>query len=159
MQTKLLTFKTHVLFFLLLCTCIGIFFAFIFQEYWNRIQSEYIEAPFPVGPAFLYVFCSLSYLLQGLSFCIISEHSKKTDYSSAFYLFWIQFVLGLLWLGTFFGLKLFGTALFFIFTTFILLAFTFSIFKKINSIAAYLLVPYAGLLIFVDIFNIWYFIF
>lgn len=158
MPQKLSVFKTHILLFLLLCVAAGILFAFTLEEYWNKIQYENTYLELPVSSVFLYIFCVLSYLLQGLAFGTVAEHPQKKMYETAVLLFWAQFVLGLLWLGIFFGLRFFGTALFDLFTAFILLTLTFSTFRKIDLLSAYMLVPYGCLLIFVGALNIWFFL-
>lgn len=158
MPQKLSVFKTHILLFLLLCVAAGVLFAFTLEEYWNKIQYENTYLELPVSSVFLYIFCVLSYLLQGLAFGIVAEHPQKKMYETAVLLFWAQFVLGLLWLGIFFGLRFFGTALFDLFTAFILLTLTFSTFRKIDLLSAYMLVPYGCLLIFVGALNIWFFL-
>lgn len=158
MPKKLSVFKTHILLFLLLCVAAGVLFAFTLEEYWNKIQYENMYLELPVSSVFLYIFCVLSYLLQGLAFGIVAEHPQKKMYETAVLLFWAQFVLGLLWLGIFFGLRFFGTALFDLFTAFILLALTFSTFRKIDLLSAYMLVPYGCLLIFIGALNIWFFL-
>ena len=158
MPQKLSVFKTHILLFLLLCVAAGVLFAFTLEEYWNKIQYENTYLELPVSSGFLYIFCVLSYLLQGLAFGIVAEHPQKKMYETAVLLFWAQFVLGLLWLGIFFGLRFFGTALFDLFTAFILLTLTFSTFRKIDLLSAYMLVPYGCLLIFVGALNIWFFL-
>ena len=155
MPQKLSVFKTHILLFLLLCVAAGVF---TLEEYWNKIQYENTYLELPVSSVFLYIFCVLSYLLQGLAFGIVAEHPQKKMYETAVLLFWAQFVLGLLWLGIFFGLRFFGTALFDLFTAFILLTLTFSTFRKIDLLSAYMLVPYGCLLIFVGALNIWFFL-
>ncbi len=158
MPQKLSVFKTHILLFLLLCVAAGVLFAFTLEEYWNKIQYENTYLELPVSSVFLYIFCVLSYLLQGLAFGTVAEHPQKKMYETAVLLFWAQFVLGLLWLGIFFGLRFFGTALFDLFTAFILLTLTFSTFRKIDLLSAYMLVPYGCLLIFVGALNIWFFL-
>ena len=158
MPQKLSVFKTHILLFLLLCVAAGVLFAFTLEEYWNKIQYENTYLELPVSSVFLYIFCVLSYLLQGLAFGIVAEHPQKKMYETAVLLFWAQFVLGLLWLGIFFGLRFFGPALFDLFTAFILLTLTFSTFRKIDLLSAYMLVPYGCLLIFVGALNIWFFL-
>ena len=158
MPQKLSVFKTHILLFLLLCVAAGVLFAFTLEEYWNKIQYENTYLELPVSSVFLYIFCVLSYLLQGLAFGIVAEHPQKKMYETAVLLFWAQFVLGRLWLGIFFGLRFFGTALFDLFTAFILLTLTFSTFRKIDLLSAYMLVPYGCLLIFVGALNIWFFL-
>lgn len=158
MPKKPFVFKTHILLLLLLCVGAGGLYAFTLEEYWNKIRYKdfYLEQPFP--PVFLYVFCILSYLMQGLAFALVSEHSKKVLYETAVPLYSAQFVLGILWLGIFFGLRFFGTALADLFIAFILLILTFATFKKLNPVAAYMLVPYACLLVFTGLANIWFFL-
>ncbi|MGN1080204.1 MAG: TspO/MBR family protein [Alphaproteobacteria bacterium] len=158
MPKKLPVFKTHILLFLLLCLCAGVLFAFTLEEYWNKIQYENMYLELPVPPVFLYIFCVLSYLLQGLAFGIVSEHSKKMVYETAVLLFWTQFILGILWPGIFFGLRFFGMALTDLFIAFMLLIFTFATFRKIDLLAAYMLIPYGCLLIFISALNAWFFL-
>lgn len=158
MPQKIPVFKTHILLFLLLCVAAGVLFAFTLEEYWNKIQYENMYLELPVSPVFLYIFCLLSYLMQGLAFGIISEHPKKMMYETAVLLFWAQFILGLLWPGIFFGLRFFGTALTDLFAAFILLTLTFAAFRKIDLLSAYMLVPYGCLLILIGALNIWFFL-
>ncbi len=158
MLQKLPNFKIHMTLILLLCLGTGILFAFVTQEYWNKIQYENMNPENRIPSFFLYGFCLLSYLFLGLSFGIISEHSKKKAYKTAVLLFWLQFILIFLWPGIFFGLQFFGTALTDLFIAFMLLIFTFSAFRKIDIIAAYMLLPYGCLLIFFSMINAWFFI-
>ncbi len=158
MPLKRFNFKPAARLFLLLCVCIGGLFAFVMKEYWNTVQYKDMPLQLP-GVSVLYIICIFSYLTQGISFGIMTNHSQKAVYETAVLLFWGQFILGILWPGIFFGLKFFGLALVDLFAAFILMIFTFSLFRKIDLIAAYLLVPLGAFLIFIAMLNAWFYIF
>ena len=143
---------------LLLCALSGLFFAFIVQEHWAKIQYQAIRETFPFSIALFYFFCLFSYLLQGYALILLSGYSKRSLYRTAVPLFWGQFILNLLWLGLFFGLKFFGLALFEIFITFILLLITFFLFRAIQIKAAVLLIPAGLLSAATGLLNAWFFI-
>ena len=149
-------FQTSLI--LLLCLLSGLFFAFIVEEHWSRIQSPSMPEEFPFSKTFFYLFCCFSYILQGYALLLLSGHSRKSLYKTAVPLFWGQFVLSLLWLGFFFGLKFFGLALFENFITFMLQVATFSFFRAIQIKAAALLIPAGFLSAATDLINAWFFV-
>ena len=144
--------------FALMFTIIGYFFAFLTEQNWENIQYSTMKLPFPFPSGLFYTICILAYLLQGVCIGIIFKHSRKLFYDISLMFFWAQFCLVILWLLLFFEFHFFGTALFELITASILLTFTFASFKKVNLIAAYLLLPYGGLIIMSIAFNVWFFL-
>lgn len=158
MLEKSLNRKLYAAFLLTLCLFTGFFFAFIWEKYWPKIQYADDPLNFPISAPIFYFFCILSYLIQGVSFIILSEHRKKTYYEVAFLLFWTQFFLSVLWLGAFFGLKQFGLALSILMMTFGALCATFYFMRTVHTTAAFLLIPAGILITWMGIFNAWFFV-
>ena len=149
----------HDVFILFLCACTGIFFAFIWDHYWVRIQLKEYPTDFPFSPAFFYLFCTVCYLFEGGAYIILSKHSKKFPYGTGITLFWLQFFLNILWLEVFFGLKFFGTALVIVFFSFMILLGAYYFFRFIKTSAAFMLLPAEALIAVTAFFNAWFFLF
>lgn len=154
MPKKLTSFKPHVYLFIFMCLCAGVLFAFVLEQNWHTPRIEQIAPPFPVPGAAFYIICILTYLCQGVAFAIVSEHPRRTFYELGVSLFWGQFILGIFWLGIFFGMESIGLALFDIFAAFFMILFSFGAFKNIDLRAALLLVPQGFLTMFLAFINI-----
>ena len=157
-MTKILSSKATPYLFFVFFTFAGFLFAFVTETYWEKIQYENMSLELPFSFIFLYIFCIIAYLMQGSAVYFILQHSKKSLQDTTVYLFWTQFILGLLWLGLFFHLRFFGIAFFDLMVAFILLIFSFSSFRSIDLKSAYMLVPYGLLLVFMGLMNIWFFL-
>ncbi|MBR1778112.1 MAG: tryptophan-rich sensory protein [Alphaproteobacteria bacterium] len=156
MPETLSNFKIRSAPLLLLCACTGVFFAFILEQYWPKIQADRMTLKFPISSAVFYIFCISAYLMQGLAFLFLSAHSKRAFYETAFLLFWAQFILSVLWLGLFFGLKLFGLAFFELLSVLLILSAAFYFFRAIKKTISYLLLPSYCLLLILVILNAWF---
>lgn len=143
---------------LLFCTAAAVLFAFVTGECWPRIQYADDQLIFPLSMPVLYAFCLIAYPAQGAAFVLIARHPQKLTFDLGVMLFGAQFCTGLLWLGVFFGLQLFGVALALILVTLLLLFATFAAFKPISFKAACLLAPYGCLIAFAGFLNIWFFL-
>ncbi len=150
--------KPQSLLTLLVCAAAAVLFAFVTGECWPRIQYAGDPLNFPMSASVFYAFCLIAYLAQGAAFVLIARHPQKLTFDLGVMLFGAQFVTGLLWLGVFFGLELFGVALAVILVTLLLLFATFAAFKPINVKAACLLAPYGCLIAFAGFLNIWFFL-
>ena len=97
------------------------------------------------------------YLMMGLSLYLIWSKSGVTFKKPQFF-FYVQLVLNALWSIVFFGLASPGGALFIIIFLWLLILYCILEFRKISSIAAWLLVPYILWVSFATLlnFSIWY---
>lgn len=146
-------FQTHIFFLLFLCICVGGIFAFVFDEYWTAQYIDKTTLKYDFNSHLFYLYCILSYLLQAISYGLVSEHREKSFYKIGIALFWGQLILSVLWLGFFFGIKAYGFALFNLFIGFYMFLFTYSAFKKIENRASYLLIPQGVLFCLVGSMN------
>lgn len=153
------SFKSHILWFWLICLIVGILFAFIIDANWNTVVVRPDgDLVLPASRTIMILYCTFSYLCLGLSYSLIAEHPKRDMYELAVLLFWIQFFLILLWLGIFFGLHLPGLALLDLLGAVLLLIFIFSSFRTLSLAAMLLLLPYGGLVCLLAFMNIYVFL-
>ncbi len=107
-------------------------------------------------PAWVFpVVWSILYLLMGISAYIISDtrgmHASK---EKAMKLYYAQLIINVIWPIVFFRFRLFTPAVFVLAILIIAVIITFIKFKKINNIAALLLIPYILWLLFALYLNI-----
>ena len=150
------TAPLNALVIMLLCGFAGLFFAFTVETYWTRIQYKEDPLFFPLSTVIFYSFCLIAYIMQGSGFLLLSKHHKKSLYKKAFLVFWGQFILSILWLGLFFGLKLSGLAFFDLFIAFLFLIVCFSFFRAIQMKAAFFLIPAGILIALMGMLNAWF---
>ncbi len=83
------------------------------------------------------------YTLMGISLYLVWEkHRQSRKFNYPLMVFCLQLVLNLLWSMIFFGFKNLGLAFGEIIILFVLIAYVIKLFKLIDKLAAWLLVPY-----------------
>ena len=101
---------------------------------------------------------TLLYLAMALAAWRVWRHGQHPDRKLALGLFAVQLALNLLWSGLFFGLTAVGAALVEIVVLWLAIVATLVAFGRIDSIAGWLMVPYAAWVLFAVTLNaaIWW---
>lgn len=139
---------------LFLFSLTGLLFAFIVREYCLIIKPD--GMPANLSGVLFYVFFATAYVMQGYGLISVSVFSRNKTIQTAVPLFWGQFVLTLLWLGFFFGLRLFGLALAEILATLLLSFVVFLFFRSIRIQSALLLLPAVIMLALLSLLNFYF---
>ncbi len=118
-------------------------------EWYQTLNKPFFQPPSWVfGPAW-----TILYTLMGISIARIWHLSASPERISAIRLFVIQLILNLIWTPIFFALQQPLIALFIIIIMWIMIFMTIRSFKKLDNIAAYLLVPYIMWVSFATLLN------
>jgi tryptophan-rich sensory protein len=126
----------------------------------NTLWFQNLNKPFFQPPNWLFgPVWTVLYILMGISIWLISKQGFKTKLNKqALYLFITQLVLNSLWSLVYFGMQQIFGALVLIILIWFFIFLTIICFKKINKIAALLLLPYLLWVSFATILNasLWY---
>lgn len=135
---------------------IGSFFTMpqIYSWYSTLVKPSFNPPNWVFGPVW-----TLLYVLMGISLYLVwqsTANKKKKDKAVA--IFSAQLILNIFWSIIFFALHSPGFAFLEIIILWISIAWTASLFYKINKTAAYLLLPYIAWVSFASVLNfaIWY---
>lgn len=97
---------------------------------------------------------TLLFILMGISFYIVWNKSYSTNTRFAFFAFFIQLVLNLLWSVFFFGLRNPWLAFFEIVFLWLLIIINIRLFYRLSKVSGYLLIPYLLWVSFASILNL-----
>lgn len=130
---------------------IGAAFSFISLSDWYPTLNRPVFTP----PDWIFApVWTILYLLMGTSLYLVwKEGLGKPEVKRAVKFFGVQLILNILWSAFFFGLRSPFLALIDIFGLNILIYLTIKEFRKINSLASYLLWPYWGWVLFATLLN------
>ncbi|GFI40359.1 TspO and MBR related proteins [Thomasclavelia cocleata] len=135
---------------------IGVAIALCTMNSMNLYQK--INRPKIAPPGFIFpIVWSVLYVMIGLSSYLI-HRSNNNNKESALILYYFQLVLNFVWPITFFNYQNFLLALAILLALNISVIILIRLFYKIRPIAAYLLLPYLGWIIFALYLNFWIFL-
>ena len=135
---------------------IGVAIALSTMNSMNLYQK--INRPKIAPPGFIFpIVWSVLYVMIGLSSYLI-HRSNNNNKESALILYYFQLVLNFVWPITFFNYQNFLLALAILLALNISVIILIRLFYKIRPIAAYLLLPYLGWIIFALYLNFWIFL-
>ena len=118
-------------------------------EWYQTLNKPFFQPPSWVfGPAW-----TILYTLMGIAIARIWHQPASSMKTTAVRLFVIQFIINLIWTPIFFALQQPLIALIIIIIMWILILLTIRSFKKLDSTAAYLLVPYIMWVSFATVLN------
>ncbi len=138
-----------VLVCLLLGSASGILAGSATTEWYMQLQKPSFQPPSWVfGPAW-----TLLYTLIGLALAFIWDKKASPARSTALKIFAVQFFLNLIWSPIFFYWNQIALALVVIIVLWFLIIATIRAFKKIDTRAAYLLIPYLLWVTFATVLN------
>ncbi len=153
-----MTFKVKniptIISFILLCQLAGVLGSFftldsILTWYATLNKPSFNPPNWIFGPVW-----TTLYTMMGISLYLIGQKGlKNKKVKFAFWLFLVHLAVNTLWSIIFFGLQNLSLALVVIIILWILIIWTIYLFYKLNTIAAYLLIPYAFWVSFATILN------
>lgn len=142
------------------CLAVGYFSSIVTRD---NISTWYVNIEKPIFNPPNWVFApvwTVLYIMMGYAAGRIWNKidQNETDVKKGFLFFLIQLALNALWSFLFFGLHNPMLASFEIVLLWLMIFETYLIFKKIDKIAAYLLIPYLGWISFATVltFSIWF---
>lgn len=116
-----------------------------------------INRPKIAPPGFIFpIVWTVLYVLMGLSSYLI--HRSNDNKESALILYYFQLILNFAWPLTFFNYQNFLLALAILIALNISVIILIRLFYKIKALAAYLLLPYLGWILFALYLNFWIFL-
>ena len=146
LNNKYISFITNLLIPLILGIIVGIFSGS------SAGYTEFIKPSFAPPKIVFPIVWTILYLLMGLSAYIISQ-SNALNKNKALNIYYLQLLFNLIWSFIFFKFKLLLLAVIWIIILIILVIKMIIEFKKINSLSAYLQIPYLVWLIFALFLN------
>ena len=119
-----------------------------------------LEKPFFNPPGWLFgpVWTALYFLMAVAAWMVWRQGSGNVQVKSALMIFFVQLVFNVLWSALFFGMRKPGWAFMEIIVLWLLILVTCIVFSRVNRLAAWLLLPYLGWVLYAAVLNgaIWW---
>ena len=137
---------------LLISLGVGGLASFVTSGSYSIYKKKKKPALYPPGWLFPIVWGILYFLMGISSYIIFTSNSDSKNNALKFYA--LQLIVNFFWPILFFNLELFWVAFFWLILLVILVIITIVLFKKIDSIAAWLLIPYLIWILFASYLNL-----